>query len=109
LSPEQLVCLKYSCVVEHVETVKKADGSIDHVKVKAHKSYDKKLKGYIHWVSKGRSIDVELRLFNRLFTIVDIKKAEDKWLDYVNPESRIVKSNAKMWDLHKDCPVYTRF
>ena len=67
LSPQQPVCLKYGPVVQLLEVVKKADGSIDNLKVKVLVDFKEKLKGYIHWVSKDLSVDVELRLCNYLF------------------------------------------
>ena len=36
-------------------------------------------------------------------------KNKDKWLDFVNTESHIIKPNAKIWNLHKDIAIDTRF
>lgn len=52
---------------------------------------------------------VTANLFAVHFTIEDIKKAEDKWLEFVNPDSLIVKSEAKMWNIHKKNKVDDRF
>ena len=48
------------------------------------------------------------------FTVEDVKKVEDekdkeKWLRYINPDSLIVKSNAKMWNMHRKNKVDDRF
>jgi glutaminyl-tRNA synthetase len=57
------------------------------------------LKGYIHWVSKEHSIDAEVRVYNHLFKVREVK---DDWFEQINPESLIVKSNAKVWRKHAD-------
>jgi hypothetical protein len=31
--------------------------------------------------------------------VENVKEAKDKWLDYLNPNSLVVKKNAKMWNL----------
>ncbi|MGB9591184.1 MAG: glutamine--tRNA ligase, partial [Candidatus Kryptoniota bacterium] len=50
----------------------------------------KKVKGTIHWVSAEHSIDVEVRLYDRLFTVED--PGGDNWRDYINPDSlKIIK------------------
>lgn len=58
----------------------------------------RKVKGTIHWVSKAHSIEKEVRLYNNLFTIEDTNAIpEDKtYNDYLNPESLIVKKDAKL-------------
>jgi len=71
--------------------------------------HKEKLKGYIQWVSKEHSMTVTANLYAVHFTIEDIKKAEDKWLEFVNPDSLIVKSDAKMWNIHKKNKVDDRF
>jgi glutaminyl-tRNA synthetase len=90
LTSKQPVCLKYGPVVKLIEVVRNADGSISHAKVEILPDFKEKLKGYIHWVSKEHSIDAVCNLYSVLFLVEDIKKAGDKWLDFVNPKSLVV-------------------
>jgi len=55
--------LKYGCIVEFVSIEKNADGSINHVKVKALPDATEKLKGVLHWVSKENSLTVTCNLY----------------------------------------------
>lgn len=109
LTPEQPVCLKYGPVVKLVSVEKNADGSINHLKVEILPDYDQKLKGYIHWVSKEHSMEVVCNLYAVLFLMDDIKKAGDKWLEYMNPDSLVVCNKARMWNLHKNAKIDDRF
>jgi len=101
LTPEQPCCLKYGPVIKFVSVEKNADGSINHVKVEIVPEHPEKLKGFIHWVSKDHSFTATLNLYAVHFLIEDIKKAGDSWLDCINPESLVVKSNSKLWDFHR--------
>ena len=109
LTDKQPVCLKYGPVIKLVSIVMKEDGSIDHAKVEILPDYDQKLKGYIHWVSKENSITATANLYSVLFTIEDINKVGDKWADYIDKDSLIVRNNAKIWNLHKNAKVDDRF
>ena len=89
-----------------VEVVKKGN-EIDYVKVKVVPNQTEKLKGYIHWVSKEHSIDAQVRLYSYLFKLPDLPK--DNWINSVNPESLIVKNNAKLWKSLKDSNEESRY
>ena len=109
LTPNQPVCLKYGPVVKLVGIEKNEDGSISHAKVEIIPDFKEKLKGFIHWVSKEHSMPVTLNLYAVLFTVEDVKKEGDKWLDFINPNSLVVRKNAKMWNLHKKAKIDDRF
>ena len=109
LSPEQPVCLKYGPVIKLLSVEKNADGTINHAKVEILPDHAEKVKGFLHWVSEKHAMNVTLNLFEVHFIIEDIKKAGDKWLDMVNPNSHVVKNNAKMWNLHKNSKIDDRF
>jgi glutaminyl-tRNA synthetase len=59
----------------------------------------KKVKGTIHWVSAAHAIDVEARLYDRLFTHEDPEaEAEAQGVDFVqliNPDSLVVLPQVK--------------
>ena len=49
----------------------------------------RKVKGTIHWVSAQHAEEIEVRLYDRLFTSEDPGSTEDgkTYLDYLNPNS----------------------
>lgn len=50
-----------------------------------------KVKGTIHWVSVETAKKAEVRLYDRLFTVEDPSGSEGSILDYINPNSLIIK------------------
>ena len=54
-----------------------------------------KPKGVIHWVSAAESLDAEVRLYDRLFTVANPAAAED-FHSVINPESLVVINSAKV-------------
>lgn len=50
----------------------------------------RKVKGVIHWVSAQHALPVEIRLYDRLFSVPNPGAAED-FLAVINPESLIIK------------------
>jgi len=54
-----------------------------------------KPKGVIHWVSAAQSVNAEVRLYDRLFTVANPAAADD-FHAVMNPESLIVISKAKV-------------
>lgn len=51
----------------------------------------RKVKGTIHWVSAEQAIAIELRMYDRLFTLESPDDAEGDILDYINQESLVIK------------------
>ena len=54
-----------------------------------------KPKGVIHWVAAEQSLDAEIRLYERLFTVPNPGAAED-FHSVMNPDSLVIISNAKV-------------
>ncbi|MCS3432108.1 glutamine--tRNA ligase [Klebsiella sp. BIGb0407] len=50
----------------------------------------RKVKGVIHWVSAAHALPVEIRLYDRLFSVANPGTAED-FLATINPESLVIK------------------
>jgi glutaminyl-tRNA synthetase len=50
----------------------------------------RKVKGVIHWVSAAHALPVEIRLYDRLFSVPNPGAAED-FLAVINPESLVIK------------------
>ena len=91
--------LKYTYIIQCNEVVKDADGKIVELKC----TYDpttrpggdgawRSVKGTIHWVSVPHAKELELRNYDRLFTLADMSQVpEDKdYKDFLNPESLVM-------------------
>src|SRR5690625_5943949 len=48
----------------------------------------RKVKGTLHWVSATENLPIEVRLYDRLFSVEDPEQDEDgDFLQYINPNS----------------------
>ena len=97
LAPGREVRLRYGYFVKCVEVRKNPDtGEI----LELHCTYDpttrggyapdgRKVQGTLHWVCKENAIDVEVRLYDRLFTKADLNDLDKgaEFLDYYNHDS----------------------
>ena len=98
LKPDGEVRLKYTYIIKCNEVIKDEDGRIVELKC----TYDpsthpvtgewRSVKGTIHWVSVPHAKQLEVRNYDRLFTLADMSQVpEDKdYKDFLNPESLIV-------------------
>ncbi len=102
LAPGQWVRLKYAYIIQCTEAIKDAEGNITEI----HCTYlpdsksgadtsGVKPKGTLHWVSITDAVDVELRLYDRLFTEEDMDDVPGEYTDYLNPDSLITIAHAK--------------
>jgi glutaminyl-tRNA synthetase len=94
LAPGQMVRLKSAYIIRCEEVVKDAAGNV----VELHCTYIPEsksgsdvsginVKGVIHWVSVPHALEVEVRLYDRLFTVEDLNQIEDDFKNYLNPDS----------------------
>jgi len=94
LAPGQMVRLKSAYIIKCEDFVKDASGNITEL----HCTYIPEsksgsdtsginVKGVIHWVSAAHALPVEVRLYDRLFTVEDLSKGEDDFRKYLNPDS----------------------
>ena len=98
LKPDGEVRLKYTYIIKCNEIVKDADGKVVELKC----TYDptthpvtgewRSVKGTIHWVSVDYAKEIELRLYDLLFTLADMSQVpEDKdYKDFLNPDSLVM-------------------
>ena len=98
LKPDGEVRLKYTYIIKCNEVIKDADGNVVELKC----TYDpttrpgggewRSVKGTIHWVSIAHASELELRLYDRLFTQADMSDIpEDKdYKDFLNPDSLVI-------------------
>lgn len=99
----QEVRLRNAYVIRANEVVRGADGQIVELKC----TYDpqtrgknpsdgRKVKGVIHWVSAAHCVDVEVRLYDRLFTAEFPEEDKSKtFLDFINPQSLTILGGCK--------------
>jgi len=99
----QEVRLRNAYIIRANDMIKDAEGHL----VELHCTYDpdthgknpadgRKVKGVIHWVSATDCIDVEVRLYDRLFTVENPEADKDKtFLDFLNPSSLVVLPHCK--------------
>ena len=95
MAPGQEVRLRAACLFTCTHAVKDAAGKI----VEIHGTYDpnskggnaadgRKIKGTIHWVSAAHAVPVEVRLYDRLFTVPDpLGDATRDFVEFLNPDS----------------------
>jgi glutaminyl-tRNA synthetase len=93
LKPGGEVRLKYACIIRCDEVVKDAAGRITELRCTADlttraggANADRKVKGTIHWVSASQSLEAEVRLYDRLFTVPEPGATED-FKRHLNPHS----------------------
>ena len=98
LKPDGEVRLKYTYIVKCNEVIKDDNGEIVELKC----TYDptthpqtgewRSVKGTIHWVSAAHAKELELRNYDKLFTLADMSQVpEDKdYKDFLNPESLVL-------------------
>jgi len=94
LAPGQMVRLKSAYIIKCEGVVKDSSGNI----VELHCIYIPEsksgsdissinVKGVIHWVSVPHALEVEVRLYDRLFIAEDLNLIEDDFKNYLNPDS----------------------
>src|SRR5262249_37523015 len=76
LKPGGEVRLKYGYIIKCDEVVKDAAGNVTELRCTVDlesksggPNANRKVKGTIHWVSAAHSIDAEVRLYDRLFSV----------------------------------------
>jgi glutaminyl-tRNA synthetase len=104
LAPGRNVRLKYAYVITCDEVIKDDSGEVIELRCSYHKDTFggvtpegmKKVKGIINWVSAKESIEVESRLYDRLFNRPNPMSKEQDFLEFLNPDSlKIVKSRVE--------------
>jgi len=100
LVPGGEVRLRYAYIIKCEEVIKNETGEVIELRC----SFDpetksgtgtsaKKVKGTIHWVSAKQAVPVEVRLYDRLFTIEN-PASDENWLNFLNPHSLEIISDA---------------
>lgn len=105
LSPGIEVRLRYAYIIKCEKVIKSADGTIKEI----HCIYDptsksgtptanRKVKATIHWVSAQHAVDVEIRLYDRLFSKENPENGEEgkDFLSNLNPHSLQVLTECRL-------------
>ena len=108
LRPDGEVRLMGAYIVRLTDIVKNDDGSIPELHVTADletgsgmPSDGRKVKGTVHWVSAAHCEDIDIVLYDRLFTIPDVASYTtsdhnvEEILEFVNPDSARRLTHAK--------------
>jgi len=66
-------------------------------------------KGVLHWVPAKHAVQVEVRLYDRLFTEEDVDGAEGDFKDYINPNSLQTVTNALAEPAIREATLEDRF
>ena len=105
LGPGREVRLRYGYFIKCQDYVKDANGKV----IEVHCTYDpetrggyapdgRRVKGTLHWVSVGHALDVDVHLYDRLFTKenpMDFGEGED-FTDFINLDSLTVLNKCKV-------------
>ncbi len=105
LRPGGEVRLKYSYIIKCEEVIMNSEGEITEIRC----TYDpssrpgtgewRSVKGTIHWVSAAHVKEIDVNLFDRLFTNPEMDNLEEgkEYIDYLNPDSlKVVKGYAEV-------------
>jgi len=116
LAPGREVRLRYGYLVTCTDVVKDDQGEVIEVhceidpETKGGNAPDgRRVKGTLHWVSAEHALDVEVRLYDRLFNHPFPLDAEGDFTDYINPDSLQVMEGAKVEPSLKGAGAGERF
>ena len=94
LAPGQMVRLKSAYIVRCDEVRKNHEGLLSEIHCtyipesrSGNDTSGLQVKGTIHWVCALHAIDLEARIYDRLFNVEDLNAADGDFRDYINPHS----------------------
>jgi glutaminyl-tRNA synthetase len=94
LAPGQMVRLKSAYIIRCESVVKDSVGKVTEVHCtylpESRSGSDTSginVKGTLHWVSIQHAVEVEARMYDRLFKVEDLSQTDGDFKDYLNPES----------------------
>ena len=102
LYPGNEVRLKSAYIVRCIGCKKDENGEV----VEVYAEYDpetkggntpdgRKVRGTIHWVDAKNYVDTTVNLYENLFTVPEPEAGNGDFLDFINPDSLVVKKNCK--------------
>jgi glutaminyl-tRNA synthetase len=104
LAPGREVRLRWGYFIKCVEVIKDDSGEVVEIRCTydpetrgGHAPDGRKVRGTIHWVSAAQALDVEVRLYERLFSTADPTDVEpdEDFTANLNPNSLEISTSAK--------------
>ncbi len=99
LAPGQMVRLKSAYIIKCEDVVKDASGKVTELHctyvVESKSGQDTSglsVKGVIHWVNVPTALEIEVKLYDRLFVAEDMNRIEEDFTAYLNLDSLKVLS-----------------
>jgi glutaminyl-tRNA synthetase len=116
LAPGREVRLRYAYFIRCDEVVKDGNGEVVELRC----TYDpatrggsapdgRTVKGTIHWVSAAHALPCEVRLYDRLFSVPDPDTREGDFKEYLNPDSLVTVTGARVEPGVRDDPPGSRY
>ena len=116
LAPGREVRLKYAYIIKCEDFRKDDNGNVTEIIC----TYDpdtrsgsdttgKKVKGTLSWLSAAHSLDVEIRLYDRLFVEEDVMGAGGDFKDHLNDKSLEILNGSKVEESLKDSKPGDRY
>ena len=103
LSPDKEVRLKGAYIIKCTGLKKNQSGEIEEIYAEydpetksGMPGSDRKVKGTLHWVSVPNAVDIEVRDYDRLFSVENPSAEEGDFRNLLNPESLKVKDGVKL-------------
>ena len=116
LAPGALVRLKSAYIIRCDEAIKDEAGNITEIwctyfpeSRSGAEGSNIKVKGTLHWVSAAHAINIEVRLYDRLFTEENVNEAPGDFKDYINTDSLQIVSNAYAEPALKEAKLNERY
>ena len=101
LAPGQLVRLKSAYIIKCDEVIKDDAGNVLELRCtyfpESKSGQDTSginVKGTLHWVSVKEALEIEVRLYDRLFKVEDPTDEEGDFKEYINPDSLLLIEKA---------------
>jgi glutaminyl-tRNA synthetase len=103
LGPGRIVRLKHAFIIECIDYKKNEKGEVTEIECKYFEDSKSgedtsgiKPKGTLHWVSAQDAVDIELRIYDRLFMDENPGGHKEKdFTEFINPDSLNIIPNAK--------------
>ena len=116
LAPGQMVRLKSAYIIRCDDVIKDDKGEVLELRCtyfpESKSGSDTSgisVKGTLHWVSKAEAVPVELRLYDRLFSVEDPTDSEGDFKSFLNPDSLQVVQTAYAEPALKESQLSDRF
>jgi len=91
LAPGKTVRLLFSLNITCNEVIKNASGIVTELKCSINTEAMLRPKGKIQWVTATESVEAEIRLYDRLFTVPTPDADGRDFMKFINPNSLLVK------------------